>query len=394
MQRTLAFFFLILCVPCVWGQTVKNEQNENVLDKIMVYPIPVPECAQSLIPSQNITLKGAIRYIFEANRSYSTFSVQDALDLAHNDTDYRIHFPYPFWYGVNATDAHTCRSTWLAPPVFFIYCILMALFFIILRSIFNPILKWVGELTYLLPEDHLRFQENVFQAVYYIISWTITASFVLREDYYYNTLFVWEGDFPNQPLPDFVYFIYVFNMGWYLYNLYAINVGLDKKKKDFVELFIHHIVTLIMLYCSLVVGYWRLGTLVLYTHDLCDVFLQIPKIYLLYDNAGCFGKKIPTWFEILVFLPLPVSWIYFRLWMYPLKVIFPAVTDCVFLVGWQACDFFLFFTPLLLILYALQIYWFYLIVAIAYNKISGDPWDDVRDPVREHCAVDEHKKKD
>jgi len=271
----------------------------------------------------------------------------------------------------------------------------MALFFTVIRIMLNPILSWVSDRIGILPDDRTRFQENVAQALYYIVSWTTVASYVLREEFYYDTFFIFEGDFPNQPLPYYVYFIYILNIGWYLHGLYALLSGLELKKKDFREIMIHHVVTIAMLYCSLVVGYWRLGVLVLYTHDLCDVFLQIPRIYLLFDNAGLFGPpdRIPFLYQAAVFAPLPLSWIYFRLWLYPLKVIYPAVTDCVMIAGYESCDYYFFFTPLLFVLYALQLFWFYLIMTIALKKVIGDQnWDDVRDPVRNEVPEDEAKK--
>jgi hypothetical protein len=48
--------------------------------------------------------------------------------------------------------------------------------------------------------------------------------------------------------------LYIIQLGWYVHCTYA-HLFLDKRKKDFVAMLIHHIVTLALLYGSFVVGY-------------------------------------------------------------------------------------------------------------------------------------------
>jgi len=316
------------------------------------------------------------------HRTYNNLTLEDVRNM--NITEYRENYPYPFWHSLNATDVHSNRPTMISVP-FIIHALVIGFIITVLRFLIDPVMLRISIAIDILPNDRLRFRENCWQCLYYIFSWTLVASYVLRSDFYYDTLFIFEGDFPNQPLPAIVYCIYILNMGWYVHGLYGLFTGLEVVKKDFTELLMHHIITLSLLYCSMMVGYWRFGVLVLYTHDLCDVFLQIPKIYLLLDNAGLFGppEKINSFFEVAIFVPLPVSWVYFRLYLYPLKVIYPAVAITSTTIPWEGCDYYWYFCFGLFALLALQYFWFVLIMLIAWKKVyDGESLDDVRDRVR------------
>eukprot|EP01088_Endostelium_zonatum_P019417 TRINITY_DN6691_c0_g2_i1.p1 TRINITY_DN6691_c0_g2~~TRINITY_DN6691_c0_g2_i1.p1 ORF type:complete len:490 (+),score=58.19 TRINITY_DN6691_c0_g2_i1:98-1567(+) len=316
------------------------------------------------------------------HRIYNNLTLEDVRSV--NMTEYRQKFPYPYWHSINSPDSHTNRPSLVSIPLL-VHTLLVGVALTLLRFLFDPVMLRVAEYIEILPNDKLRFQENCWQCLYYIFSWTFVASYVLRSDFYYDTLFIFEGDFPNQPLPGIVYAIYLLNMGWYVHGLYGLFTGLEVVKKDFTELLMHHIITLGLLYCSMMVGYWRFGVLVLYTHDLCDVFLQIPRIYLLLDNAGHFGppEKINSMFEVAIFVPLPISWVYFRLYLYPLKVIYPAVAITSTTIPWEACDYYWCFCFGLFALLALQYFWFVLIMLIAWKKVyDGESFDDVRDRVR------------
>jgi len=375
--------------PCERVPLLEQPEEYGMLNFILKRNVTIPGflyfmAKRPLCPEDDrvVTLGFFLWRLQHTERVYNNLSLEDVRDI--NLTEYRIKFPYPFWHSINATDNHSNRSTLIAVPFMF-HCIIVAVLITLLRFLFDPVMLRLAEWIEILPNDKIRFQENCWQCLYYILSWTFVASYVLRSDFYYDTLFIFEGDFPNQPLPPVVYAIYLLNIGWYLHGLYGLFTGLEVVKKDFVELLIHHIITISLLYFSMMVGYWKFGVLVLYTHDLCDVFLQIPKIYLLLDNAGHFGppEQINSMFEVAVFVPLPVSWVYFRLYLYPLKVIYPAVTITSTTVPWEGCDYYWLFCFGLFALLMLQYFWFVLILMVAWKKVhDGESFDDVRDRVR------------
>jgi ceramide synthetase len=58
---------------------------------------------------------------------------------------------------------------------------------------------------------------------------------------------------------------------------------IDVKRKDFWQMFIHHIATILLLSFSYIVNFVRVGTLVLVVHDCGDYWLEvkIKKFFLI-----------------------------------------------------------------------------------------------------------------
>jgi len=226
--------------------------------------------------------------------------------------------------------------------------------------------------------DRRKFLESATHGVYYLGAWIMCASYVLRQDYFWDTIYLWEGDFPHQPLHWHVYWLYVVNVGWYLHCVYA-HCVLEKSKSDFWEMFAHHVITLVLLYFSFVNGFVRFGTLVLFSMDLCDVFLHLAKVVKLIVEGLNFDP--PLWTEVLLFAPVPVSWIIFRLSIFPAKVLYASWMHCPELCGFlEYCRFYWGFNIFLTFLFLLQVYWFYLIMKIVYRRIFlASPLDDVRE---------------
>jgi ceramide synthetase len=60
----------------------------------------------------------------------------------------------------------------------------------------------------------------------------------------------------------------------------------DRARKDFWEMFIHHIVTLLLLSFSWSSNLIRVGTLVLILHDVGDIFLEVRIFNKSNDSFG------------------------------------------------------------------------------------------------------------
>jgi hypothetical protein len=126
-----------------------------------------------------------------------------------------------------------------------------------------------------------------------------------------NTFFPWNAaqfwmDFPNygdwdtKPLE---FFYYMFQLGFYLQAIVALitfetkrKVGNKKTKqvilfyflfiKDFIELCIHHSVTILLIIFSYCSSQHRIGLNVLIIHDFSDIFLYSTKVLHYLDKFG------------------------------------------------------------------------------------------------------------
>merc|ERR1712008_378760 len=71
---------------------------------------------------------------------------------------------------------------------------------------------------------------------------------------------------------------------WYMAELsfywgLLITQFFDVKRKDFGMMFIHHAVTIFLMSFSWTCNFYKVGTLVLITHDVADIFLESAKLF-------------------------------------------------------------------------------------------------------------------
>jgi sphingoid base N-palmitoyltransferase len=86
----------------------------------------------------------------------------------------------------------------------------------------------------------------------------------------------------------------------------------DVKRKDFLEMAIHHIVTITLLVLSWTCNLIRMGSLVLILHDVADIFLESAKM-----------TKYIRWQRTcdVLFVIFTIIWIVTRLGIYPLWIL-------------------------------------------------------------------------
>lgn len=173
-----------------------------------------------------------------------------------------------------------------------------------------------------------------------------------------------------------VWLLYVIQIGWYGHCIFT-HIMSDIRKSDFWIMLIHHISALLLLYSALATGYHRCGVLTLYCLDGCDIFLHLTKCIRLIGNV----YYVPTVIAIGSYLSVVFSWIYFRIGLFLVKVLYTASFQGLHYGGWKNSDNWFYYNTLLLIIYALQLYWFYLILLAGYKYVRfGDKLDDHRDP--------------
>ncbi len=64
--------------------------------------------------------------------------------------------------------------------------------------------------------------------------------------------------------------------GVYIHQLWWTEIS----RKDFKEMTIHHIATLLLLSLSYVTSFTRIGSTIILVHDLADIFLETAKIFV------------------------------------------------------------------------------------------------------------------
>eukprot|EP01087_Luapelamoeba_hula_P014794 TRINITY_DN4387_c0_g1_i4.p1 TRINITY_DN4387_c0_g1~~TRINITY_DN4387_c0_g1_i4.p1 ORF type:complete len:369 (-),score=26.51 TRINITY_DN4387_c0_g1_i4:36-1142(-) len=327
-----------------------------------------------MAPNWNSTIyEGMVRFDAFAHQDWDADKVLEGnIDM----TLYRQLYPYPYLHYMPAVHNMIYRTVVLAPAHYFFYTAVFTIMFALVKYInHNIIFKPIARLLKLSPDDYVVFAESGHQFSYYLFAWIANAWFLMRETWFFEPLYVYEGNFPNQPMEIHYYWMMVVFSGWYTWGLIS-HVFLEPRKKDFMEMLIHHLATLTLIYLSYVKGYYRFMALATYCHDVCDIFLHHAKMWKCWDNIRA---KNTSSIETIVFVPLPVFWVAFRLVLLPYLVILPCVWQGPQIIGIDNVLNYWIFTPCLVALYALHWFWFYLIMRIAYRRLSGGSLHDIRE---------------
>lgn len=140
----------------------------------------------------------------------------------------------------------------------------------------------------------------------------------------------------------------------------------DVKRKDFWEMFVHHLATLALLTLSWSNQMHRMGSLVLMVHDLADHWMELAKM------AKYAGFSTVCDLSFVMFM---LMWT-LRLGIFPSWIIYTTTVEAAHLI--EMIPVYYIFNCLFSILLVLHIIWFYYIVKIAYTTLATGVTEDAR----------------
>lgn len=126
-------------------------------------------------------------------------------------------------------------------------------------------------------------------------------------------------------MPTAVWALYIFEISHYVHSLYAVVYINVWNNVDSVAMFVHHIFAILLLSISYLTKTYQMGNLVLYLHDICDVIMEGTKCLLKLELTSKWAIKAREVIKVICFGLLLFFWFYFRLYLFPLRVIFPGV---------------------------------------------------------------------
>lgn len=274
---------------------------------------------------------------------------------------------------------------------------LSSVVFVVLGAVLWTVVRYFTEMLILKPISNNigltkinaeKFPESVWKLIVHTRQWLYTFNLLIypgKYDFFYKPESCWQDWSLGMPVPSDIQWIYLLETSFYTHSAFA-SVRMDHKRKDTVAMVIHHIVTLSLLILSYCTSYHRLGLLVLVLMDITDIELEFAKtcVYLR-DRQGA-SKTFTKICEILAnlaFVAFSISWVIFRLHLYPTKVLFATgvVPFSILAETGQYFPFATVFNSLLGILFLMNIWWFYFIidflVSIACGKL--DKLEDTRE---------------
>lgn len=157
--------------------------------------------------------------------------------------------------------------------------------------------------------------------------------------------------YPHTPQIRYLREFYMVQLGYYLHAFVA--TLLQRGRPNIVEMTVHHMATLALVFVSYFVqNAVRFGALVLWVHDVCDVPVSFTRVVV--DLSWILPIAVS-------YLLLMVSWVVFRLYVFPVRLIYIASYSC-FTTGAVPFSEAYGWIPLLALLYILVVMhwkWFF-----------------------------------
>ncbi|QPG73797.1 hypothetical protein FOA43_001111 [Brettanomyces nanus] len=261
------------------------------------------------------------------------------------------------------------------PPMYgkgwkdFLFVFHMMIFFTFFREfVMQVILKPLAEYFGLQKRGKKqRFMEQTYSVVYYAITGPLGLYIMYHTPMWFFNTSEFYRDYPHKTHEYLFKLYYLGQAGFWAQQSVVLTLQLEKPRKDFKELVFHHIVTMLLIGLSYRFHFTWMGLAVYITMDISDFFLAVSKT-LNYLNSPLitpfFFSFVVVWFYARHYLNIKILWSVlteFRT-VGPYKLSFPDQQYKCWIS--QPIVFVLIFA-----LQLVNIYWFAMVLRIAYRYI-------------------------
>lgn len=223
-----------------------------------------------------------------------------------------------------------------------------------------------------------RFMEQAYTAMYFAVFgpfglWVMSRTPV----WYFNTTGMYEG-FPHRAHESYFKTYYLLQAAYWAQQAIVLMLQLEKPRKDFKELVLHHIITLALIGLSYRFHFTYMGIAVYITHDISDFFLATSKILNYLDSS----------LTIPYFITFIGVWSYMRHFI-NLKILYSMLPNGEFatvgsyVLNWDTQQYKCWISQsitfaLLALLQMVNIFWIFLILRILYRALFSGVQKDER----------------
>ncbi|KAI1074220.1 longevity assurance proteins LAG1/LAC1 [Whalleya microplaca] len=240
-----------------------------------------------------------------------------------------------------------------------------------------------------------RFMEQMYTALYIAFMGPF-GMYCMKQTpvWYFNTRGMYEY-YPHKTHEAALKFYYLFQAAFWTQQAIVMLLGVEKRRKDFQELVIHHIVTIALIGLSYRFHFTYAGVAVYITHDISDFFLAISKSLNYIESplqGPSFGLCIIMWTYLRHYINLRILYSLFN----EFSTVGPYELD------WETEQYKCLYSNvitfvLLAALQTLNLFWLYCLLRSAYRFVfqgiakddrSEDeaPEDDAVERERDHAA--------
>ena len=142
----------------------------------------------------------------------------------------------------------------------------------IMQELLRPLARYAGLKS---RGKQARFMEQMYTAIYFSVLGPAGMYVMSRTPvWYFNTRGMYE-DFPHRTHEGVFKFYYLFQAAYWAQQAIVLVIGMEKPRKDYNELVCHHIVSLALIGLSYRFHFTYMGLAVYVTHDISDFFLAV-----------------------------------------------------------------------------------------------------------------------
>jgi len=249
-------------------------------------------------------------------------------------------------------------------------------------------------------KKRIRFAEQAWILIYPTASWCTGMYILYNSDYWLDLHALWRN-WPVREMDGLAKWYYLVQFAFWLQQIVVVNI--EERRKDYAQMFTHHVITCALIFASYGYHQTRVGTLILCLMDVVDLFLPLAKM-LKYLKFGLpcditFGIFMVTWFiarhvfygwvcwSVYAHIPQEIRYGCYKGSVETLQGPLPVPNDWDHLtqpfrdpeglVCWNNNTKWAFLGGLLALQVVLLI-WFTMILKVAYKVLSGQSAEDVR----------------
>ncbi|GAB5591575.1 sphingosine N-acyltransferase lag1 [Umbelopsis nana] len=219
-----------------------------------------------------------------------------------------------------------------------------------------------------------RFAEQMWTVIYYSTSFTVGVHLAYNSPYWFNTSEFWNG-YPHIYHTKLFKYYYVIQFSYWLQQIFVLQV--EAPRKDYRELVMHHINTLLLISLSYACNFTRIGNAVFVCMDLPDALFALAKSF----NYLNFRFVCDLTFFVML-----CTWVYTRVYLYG-RIICSTATEPDLYVNfkldpWNG-SWFPYFVKYIILgleigLYALILFWTVMIFKVLFKVLVGNAANDDR----------------
>ncbi|KAG2237855.1 hypothetical protein INT48_002156 [Thamnidium elegans] len=163
-------------------------------------------------------------------------------------------------------------------------------------------------------KKYQRFAEQSWAFIYYTFAFCFGIYVMKDSPWWFDSSYFWR-DYPVYDFSKAFKYYYLIQFAYWLQQIFVLQI--EAPRKDYNELVLHHINTLLLVSLSYTCNFTRVGNAVFVCMDLPDAFLALAKS-LNYVSPGLICN--------LAFVFMFVSWMYTRVYIYG-RIILSTLTE-------------------------------------------------------------------